>query len=213
MTTVITKQNVFTPDLNSPICYIVTDIETDGPDAGKNSIRTFASVAVDQQGKIIGQFEGHLLPLDGAQEDPGTMDFFKTQPPEVWADVINDPKKPEEVMQKYVDWIRELPMQGVFVAHPLAFDGYWMDWYLRKFTGLRISCGFYGGERLFFNSGAIDLQSLLMGVLGIEYKDCRRNNYPKEWFGGYAHTHCALEDAMGYAHILSMVLEKMRKRN
>ena len=116
-------------------------------------------------------------------------------------------------MRAYVEWIRQLPTQGVFVAHPLAFDGYWMDWYLRTFTNLRIHCGPYGGERLFFNSGALDLQSLLMGALGMDYKDCRRSLYPEEWFGGYAHAHRALDDAKGYAHILSMVLKKIGLKN
>ena len=210
MTTIFTEQNTPMPDTDRPICYIVTDIETDGPDPGKNSMRTFASVTVDQEGNIFDQFEGHLAPLDGAAEDPGTMAFFKAQQPEVWADIVQDPQNPEEVMQRYVEWIQKLPTQGVFVAHPLSFDGYWIDWYLRKFTGHRIHCGAYGGERLFFNSGGIDLQSLLMGIMDWEYNDCRRSKYPEEWFGGYIHTHRAIDDALGYAHILRMLLKKMR---
>ena len=92
MITVLTKQNVPQPDIDAPICYIVTDIETDGPEPGKNSMRSFASVAVGQDGIVIGDFEGHLLPLIGASEDPGVMSFFASEPPEVWADVVRDAK-------------------------------------------------------------------------------------------------------------------------
>jgi hypothetical protein len=114
-------------------------------------------------------------------------------------------------MRDFVQWIRDLPSQAVFVAHPLAFDGYWIDWYLRKFTGLRISTGAYGGERLFANGGAIDLQSVIMGAYGIEYNKIRRKDYPEVWFGGYVHTHKAIDDARGYAHILKTAFGRMRQ--
>lgn len=54
-------------------CYVVTDIETDGPQPGHNSMLSFASVATDATGKILNQFEACLNPLDGAVSDPNTL--------------------------------------------------------------------------------------------------------------------------------------------
>jgi hypothetical protein len=190
-------------------CYVVTDIETDGPEPGKNSMRSFASVAVDQAGAVPDQFEGCLLPLDGAKADAGTLAWLRSQP-NVWADLHRDPKPPSEVISAYIAWLRALPLQAVFVANPLLFDALWIDWYLRKFAGLRLLCGPYGGERLFIGGG-LDLPSLVMGVLGWEFDKCQRSHYPKEWFGGHAHTHRAIDDALGYAHVLSNLLQ-LKKR-
>lgn len=189
-------------------CYVVTDIETDGPEPGTNAMRTFASVMVDQRGEIRGQFEGCLAILPESRPNPDTLDWLKSQP-EVWADIIRNPRPASEVIAEYVDWIRRLPRPAVFVAHPISFDGIWMDWYLRKFAGLRLVCGPYGGERLFLGAG-IDLPSLVMGTLGWEFDGCKRELYPRQWFGGHPHSHRAIDDAMGYARVLSTMLQQFR---
>jgi|SRR5215831_8668538 len=188
------------------ICYVVTDIETDGPEPGANSMRTFASVVVDEGGAIAGQFEGCLATLPGAQPRPATLEWLMGQP-KAWADIIRNPKPASEVMADYADWVRGLPAPAVFVAHPMAFDGFWIDWYLRRFTGLRLVCGPYGGESLFLGAG-IDLASLVMGVQGWSYHRCRRELYPEAWFGAHPHSHCAIDDAMGYAHVLATILRQ-----
>lgn len=114
-------------------------------------------------------------------------------------------------MTAYADWIRALPGPALFVAHPLAFDGLWIDWYLRRFTGHRLAHGPYTGAPLFHGAG-IDLPSLIMGVMGWSYDRCSRAHYPPDWFGGHAHTHRAIDDAMGYAHLLQEMLRRQRSR-
>jgi hypothetical protein len=64
-----------------------------------------------------------------------------------------------------------------------------------------------GGEELFLGAG-LDLPSLLMGERGWELGQCRRENYPKDWSGGHMHTHRAIDDALGYANVLSNVLRR-----
>jgi hypothetical protein len=196
--------------IEAPLCFAVTDIETDGPDPGKHSMRSFASVAVDQSGTISDQFAARLLPLSGAVADPGTVAWLQSQPG-AWADLNEDPKPASEVMPSYVRWLRELPHRVVFVANPLVFDALWLDWYLRMFADARLHCGPYGGERLFVGSG-IDLPSLVMGTMRWEYVRCRRANYPAEWFGEHLHTHRAIDDAMGYANVLANLLRASNKR-
>ncbi len=189
-------------------CFVVTDIETDGPQPGQNSMRSFASVAVTERGEVIGTFEGCLAPLEGATPLPATLAWLQSQPG-VWADLTRDPRPAVEVMTRFAEWVRALPHEPVFTSHPLAFDGFWIDWYLRRTLGLRLDRGPYPGERLFYGAG-LDLPSLIMGVMGWDYAQCRRHNYPDAWFGGHPHSHRAIDDAMGYASILIEMLRRMR---
>jgi hypothetical protein len=48
-----------------------------------------------------------------------------------------------------------------------------------------------------------------MGITGWDYGRCRRDYYPEEWFGGYLHTHKAIDDARGYAWVLSAALRQI----
>jgi hypothetical protein len=186
------------------LCYVVTDVETDGPDPGANSMRSFASVVVEETGKLTTTVQAGLKPLPAAEADPGTLAWLRGQPA-VWADINRDPQDPAKVIQAFVHWLRELPTPAVFVGNPLAFDGLWIDWYLRKFAGKRLICGPYGGEHLFFAAG-LDLPSLIMGAVGWPYQQCQREFYPRDWFGGHAHTHRAIDDALGYANVLATMI-------
>lgn len=188
-----------------PVCYVVTDIETDGPEPGRNSMLSFASVAVDQSGDFISTFEACLAPLEGASSDPGTLEWLQSQPG-AWADATRDPLPPAEVIGDFIAWLRQLPAQAVFVAHSVSFDGFWIDWYLRRFADRRLACGPYGGERLFL-AGGIDLPTLVMGVKGWPYGHCRRENYRADWLGDFMHTHRAIDDAKGYAYLLASLLK------
>jgi len=119
---------------------------------------SFASVAVDGNGEIMGQFEACLQPLPGAASDPGTLKWLQAQPA-VWADATRDPKPPADVMQAYAQWVQGLSGPAAFVAHPLAFDGFWIDWYLRRFLGQRLLRGPYGGDKLLPEQASICLRS------------------------------------------------------
>ena len=191
-----------------PFAYLVTDIETDGPEPGLNSMLSFASVAVSEDGEVGPSFEACLATEDGAVSDPATLAWLKSQP-DAWADATRDPQPAQTVMQDYVQWIRDLPTLAVFVAHPLIFDGAWIDWYLRRFTGLRLCLGPYEGEQLFCGT-ALDLPSLIMGTTGRDMRACNRHDYPDDWFAGHVHSHRAIDDATGYAHVLAEMLRRRR---
>lgn len=189
--------------ITATACYVVTDIETNGPHLGVNSMLSFASVAVDARGSITQTFEANLTELEGGAPDPKTLAWLRSNA-EAWRYATRNPRSPHLVIADYVSWLRALPRPRVFVAHPLGFDGIWIDWYLRKFAE-ELLVGLNPDESL-FNGGGIDLQSLIMGRLGWDYEKCKRVNYPADWFGGHHHTHKAIDDAMGYAHVLCAVL-------
>jgi len=187
----------------SPV-YVVTDIEVNGPTPGAHSMLAFASVAVDAQGAEIDTFKAVLETLPEAGEDAITMAWFQGFP-EAWAAATTNPEAPETVMARYVDWLRGLPGQPIFAAHPLAFDGAWMDYYLRRYLGLRMLKGPWEGERLFHTAG-LCIQAFAAGRSGRDFVACFTGGYPPAWLGHVPHSHISLDDARGYANLLRTLL-------
>src|SRR5437773_4442034 len=88
--------------------YVSTDIETDGPIPGPNSMLSFGSAAYTAQKRLVDTFSANLLTLPGATGDPGTMEWWRGQP-DAWENARRDPQDPAEVMPRYVAWIKQLP--------------------------------------------------------------------------------------------------------
>jgi hypothetical protein len=190
--------------------YIVTDIEADGPTPGRNSMLSFASVAVTAAGEEMGVFEAVLAPLPGAEADPDTYAWFQTQP-EAWAAATLDPRPPEQVMADYVDWLGGFAVGRVFTAFPIAFDGSWIDYYLRRFTPYALVQGHYAADRL-FDSAGLCLRSFAAALTGQAVWDCQPSALPPEWLGDHQHTHRAIDDARGYAHLLGVLMTLSAER-
>ena len=49
--------------------------------------------------------------------------------------------------------------------------------------------------------------------MGWGYSRCRREHYPEEWLGGHIHTHRAIDDSLGYAHLLKEMLRHINRRS
>lgn len=180
--------------------YVVTDIETDGPWPGPNSMRSFASVALSADGTRYGEFEAVLEELPGAAPNARTLAWFAGQP-EAWAAATTDPGPVPAVLERYVAWIRDLPARPVFAASPIAFDGLWIDHYLRRFTRYGLVQGPYEDDRLFEGAG-LCLRSYAAAVTGRSVTEVSPATLPAAWFGDVPHTHRAIDDARGYAHLL-----------
>lgn len=165
--------------------YISTDVETDGPIPGPNSMLSFGSAAYLANKKLIGTFSANLETLPGAVGDPKTMEWWKTQPI-AWQKCRENLQNPEVAMKNYLKWVKELPGRPVFVAYPSAFDFMFVYWYLIKFTG----------ESPFSHS-ALDIKTYAMAMLKKDYRDSVKRNMPKHWFDkDLKHTHTALDDAI-----------------
>jgi len=186
--------------------YVVTDVEVDGPTPGENSMMSFASVAVTAKAEIIDDFQAVLGPLEGAKPDGPTLAWLKSQT-DAFAAATDNPQPANEVISRYVGWVQSLPGDPVFVAHPLAMDGPWMDFYLRRFAKTRLLKGPWSGKRLFY-AGGLCLRSYAAGKLGWALWDCAPENYSPEWLGNIHHTHKAIDDARGYANLLAHLLGK-----
>lgn len=188
--------------------YIVTDIEADGPWPGPNSMRSFASVAVTHGGQPLGEFEAVLEALPGAAPKSDTYAWFQTQP-EAWAAATTDPRPAGQVMLDFAGWVRSLPETRIFAAHPVVFDGLWIDYYLRRFTRYGVTQGPYEADVL-FSGGGMCIRSYAAAITGRPVTDISSRTLPAEWFGEVPHTHRAIDDARGYANLLTHLLALSR---
>jgi hypothetical protein len=109
-------------------------------------------------------------------------------------------------MAGFVAYVQGVPGTRIFVAHPLAFDGSWIDHYLRSFTAHQLLDGMYDEHRLFHDT--LCLRSYGAAVTGRVVGDVRPATLPTEWFGEVPHTHRAIDDALGYSHLLVELLRR-----
>lgn len=180
--------------------WVVTDIEVDGPHPGPNSMRSFASVATTMSGETFGEFEAVLEPLPGAAPNPRTKEWFDSEPG-TWEAATSGAEPIADVMRRYTEWILALPAQRAFCAAPLSFDGTWMDYYLRRFTPFGLHQGPYETGKL-FTGPALCLRSYTAALTGRPPADLPAPKLPQQWLGDVEHTHRAIDDARGFAHLL-----------
>ena len=180
--------------------YVSTDVESDGPIPGPNSMLSFASAAYASDKTLIGTFEANLTLLPGAVGDSKTMAWWQGQP-QAWEACRKDVKDPSLVMPNYVAWLKSLPGKPVFVAYPAAYDFMFVYWYLIRFAG----------ESPFSHS-ALDIKSYAMALLGSDYRAAVKRNMPATWFDNIPHTHVALDDARGQGALFCNMLA-LRKKN
>ena len=164
--------------------YVSTDVETDGPIPGVNSMLSFGSAAYLANKTLISTFTANLETLPGAVANANTMAWWQTQK-EAWEACRKDLQKAEIAMKTYLNWLKGLPGKPVFVSYPVAFDFMFVYWYLIKFTG----------ESPFSHS-ALDIKTYAMAMLKKNYRDSTKRNMPKTWFDRLPHTHQALDDAI-----------------
>jgi hypothetical protein len=181
--------------------FVVTDIEADGPNPLESSMLSFASVAVDVSGTVLGEFEAVLTPRADRKASPDTMAWWATQP-EAWKAATEGAEAPEVVMPRYADWVEALPGFRVFAAAPMIFDGLWMDHYLSTFAGTRVLGGPYKTRQI-FRGGGVCLYTMAGTLRGAEYLKWGMQRVPPEWYGNILHSHKAIDDARGFANVLA----------
>ena len=179
--------------------YVSTDIETDGPTPGINSMLSFGSAAYTKEKELIDTFSQNLETLPNAVADPITTKWWKTQPI-AWAACRKNPQPPEKVMLDYVSWLKNLPGKPVFVGYPAGFDFTYIYWYLMSFA-----------KESPFSFSAIDIKTYAMAMLKTDYRKTVKRNMPKEWFDPLPHTHIALDDAIEQGALFCNMLATNQK--
>jgi len=176
--------------------YISTDVETDGPIPGVNSMLSFASAAFEPNSTLIGTFTANLELLPAARPDPKTMQWWEKQP-EAWRAHRTDLQAPAQAMPAYLRWLKSLPGIPVFVGYPAAYDFMFVYWYLIRFTG----------ESPFSHS-ALDIKTYAMAMLKLPYRESVKRTMPSRWFGTHPHTHQALDDAIEQGVLFCKMLQE-----
>jgi hypothetical protein len=179
-------------------------------------MRSFACVAVMAAGGQVGRFEAVLGPL------PGRRCHMRGQPQR-----LPDPRPVVEVLADWVRWLQRLPEPRAFPAAPVSFDGARIDYYLRRFTRFRLMQGAYEPQVLFhapclclasyaeavtqvlFHAPCLCLASYAEAVTGRPIAEMSRSGLPAVWLGGVEHTHRAIDDALGYAHLLVELFRRL----
>jgi hypothetical protein len=177
--------------------YVSTDIEADGPIPGPYSMLSFASAAYMADKILVDTYYANLETLPGATQHPDTMRWWEGHP-KAWEASRQDTRPAEQVMPEYVDWIKRLPGKPVFVAHPATYDFMFMYWYLIRFVGESP-----------FGQTALDMKTLAMGLLGLEFHQATKGNMPDDWFDPAKHTHIALDDAMEQGELFCNMLRRL----
>lgn len=180
--------------------YISTDVETDGPIPGPNSMLSFGSVAI-LPGKIIySEFSSNLETLEGATADPDTANWWLTQP-KAWEACRKNLQNPKAAMIQYYNWLDKIKDKGyspVFVGYPAGFDFLFIYWYLMKFVGASP-----------FSFSAIDVKTYAMAMLNKPYRQCTKRNFPQKWFEpNMPHNHVALDDAREQGMMFMNMMEQ-----
>ena len=162
--------------------YVVCDIEADGPIPGPYSMISLGAVAVNREGKELGDFEIKLLPLENAKPHPTTIKWFTTHAPEALYYCKQNQVSPKEGMNKFGNWLLTLPKPRVMAAHPAPLDFMWINWYIQTFLADRLeqvpfSMPFFDSK----GQTAFDIKSYAAAVLQKEYIEINRENYSKEF--------------------------------
>jgi len=179
--------------------YVSTDIETDGPIPGDNSMMSFGSAAYNDAGLLLSDFTRNLLPLQGATPNKDTMEWWATDPDAYRAATTNQ-IEPRQAMKEYHAWLNKLGAgKLVFVGYPASFDFMFIYWYFLHFEGY---CP--------FGLSALDMKTYASAILKQPFRKCTKKSMPKEWFNiKRKHTHIALDDA----HEQGELFLKMLKAN
>lgn len=182
------------------VTFVVTDIETDGHSPLRNSMLSFASVAVGYDGTVHGEFETVLERREDRAPDERTSEWWLGFP-DAYAAATQNAKPIKTEMERYCDWVESLPNEKVFCAAPIMFDGPWMDHYLDHFADTRALGGPYAGRQL-FRGGGVCLYTMAGAMRGQDYLNWGMQRAPKDWYGDVPHSHKAIDDARGFAHVL-----------
>lgn len=183
------------------VIYVATDIESNGPSPGHHSMLSFGSVAFIPGEPIISTFTRALDVLPGAGEYPPTMAWWRTQP-DAWRACRENAVPPKGAMIDYAAWLKKLPGDPVFVAHPVAFDYAFISWYFWEYV-----------DEDPFQRRSLDLSSFAAAVMQCPVTEARASDMPAEWFDkDFVHNHQALDDAMGYAKLASNMIIANRSK-
>lgn len=165
----------------------VVDVESDGPCPGLYSMVSFGAVRLDRALKTT--FRGRTAPLDGAGYDPEALAVSGTT-----REQHLGYESPGAVMCQFQDWLAaHSDGWPVLISDNPAFDWQFVNYYFWRFCG-KNPMGF----------SARRIGDLYAGLV----RDAGKSSEWKQW-RRTAHTHDPIDDAMGNAEALLVMVDTM----
>ena len=176
--------------------YISTDVETDGPIPGDNSMLSLGAAAFSADGKLLSTFYRNLTLLPSAKADDDTMAWWEKNK-EAYEATRKDAISPTQALNDYVQWIEKQGGKPVFVGYPAGFDFLFVYWYLIHFLG-----------KSPFSFSALDIKTYAMALLKKDYRESTKKHMPNRWFPKDPHTHIAVDDAVEQGKLFCNMLQE-----
>lgn len=180
--------------------YFSTDVETDGPIPGDNSMLSLGSAAFTAEGKLIDTFYATLGTLPGAKGDVHTMQWW-AENQAAYDETRKNIQPAQQVMERFVDWVNGHQGKPVFVGYPAGFDFLFVYWYI-----------IHHNLQSPFSFSALDIKTYAMAMLKKGYRESTKKNMPGRWFSGSKHTHVAVDDAIEQGELFCNMLKENTAR-
>lgn len=193
--------------------YISVDVETDGPIPGDCNMVSVGASVCGLTSTTSGK--GFERIVDGPTFYQELKTEFKGDPTtQKWLGKqgfkVNDPLNsylPTDVMANFKEWVEAVSndygCRPVFVAYPLSFDWTFTHWYFEHFLGFR--------SDPFGFSNALDIKTLFSAKSGRTLLDSTKKSMPNVVKDvSTAHTHNALDDAIGQGELFANLMEWMQ---
>lgn len=170
--------------------YIMVDVEADGPIPGDYSMVSFGAVLVDE--KLENTFYSEPLAPISKKYDERAL-AISGYPRDYLERTGVDPA---QRMLAFEEWIQKnVPKKPVFISDNNGFDWSFINWYFHHFLG-----------RNPFGYSSQNLNSLYKGLQRSYYASFKHLRKTK-------HTHHPVDDAMGNAEALVIMLREFKKKN
>lgn len=186
------------------VIYISVDMEADGPVPGENSMLSLGADARLPDGTKLATYSENLVELPGTKMAEEAMRWW-AQHPQAWQATRTAQRDPYWVMLRFSAWVKHLEQtheaEAIFVAYPVSFDFDYVRYYSRKFLGIDI-----------FEGRCVDMRSMAMGILGVDYGEANKAHMPAEWNAMEHMTHVAVEDAIQQADLFFKMIEASRRK-
>lgn len=191
--------------MSKPELYISIDIETDGQAPGVNSMLALGAAAYTISGTLLDTWYEKMHPMEGARENPDTMEWWKTQP-EAWEEVKKGRINPAVATGSFVSWCDRLGRNTKLVASawPAGFDYPFIQYYTWKFAN-RNPLGF----------ACLDMRSYANGMYGCPgYYDTRKYVPEENLYKLHnirtddLRPHFAVDDAIRQGRLLVAMLQR-----
>lgn len=194
------RKPIETPDL-----LISVDVEADGPIPGPYSMISIGACVIGSHDgfaftpKHVDEqtFYGEMRPISDQYEPEALAVGGFTREQTLGFD------DPAQVMLAFKMWLADVSAgyRPVFAAYPLGYDFMFTTWYLVNFAG----------ESPFGHGSSLDMKSYFAGHVGTTTSAASKRRWPNRLKTKRAHTHNALDDAMGQGEQLQKMLTLFAK--